>query len=120
MIIERRQNHRVSLTLPVRYKIFHLDQIENEIQEESFRLSAKSLDISLGGIQVVSEDPLFVGDVLELEFDLPQAGRVRTVAKMAWVKKGSGSDLGKTVCGIRFIPVYENDLEKIKVYFQKA
>ncbi len=40
MIIERRQNHRVSLALPVRYKIFHLDQIENEIQEESFRLSS--------------------------------------------------------------------------------
>ena len=117
MKIERRKDERVSLSLPVRFKVFDLASLEKDVRDQTLKSPAEAQDLSLGGIQVASEEPLRQGDVLELEFEVPGAGRVRTVAQMAWVRQeGEGRYCG----GVRFIPVYEDDLEKIRVYFRKG
>jgi hypothetical protein len=117
MKIERRKDERVSLSLPVRFKVFDLARLEKDVRDQALKVPAEAQDLSLGGIQVVSEEPLREGDVLELEFEVPGSGRVRTVAQMAWVREGAE---GRYSGGVRFIPVYEEDLEKIRVYFQKG
>jgi len=73
--------------------------------------------LSLGGIQVVSDKPLQPGTILELELVIPGTGLFERSRKLF----GAGripSPRGGINSGIQFIPVYEEDLMKLKEYLK--
>ncbi len=114
--LEKRKANRIILSIPVCYKVFQLEQLEKDVQDQALRLKAKLQDVSLGGLQVVSPVSFRQGEVLEIELDIPGGARVRSVAKVVWSKRnGTGADFRS---GIRFIPVYEEDLKKLEDYLK--
>jgi len=117
--LEHRMNDRVVFSVPVNYKIFQLENLEKDVKNETLGLKAAIEDMSLGGIQVVSEKPFSEGAVIELELPIPKDGSARTVAKVVWCREeGVGKDK-KFRSGIQFIPVFENDLKRVKDYFEE-
>lgn len=111
MKLEKRKDNRVILSVTVQYKVFQLDRLEKDVQDETLGLKAALQNVSLGGLQVVSAAPFQKGDILEIQLEIPNGGRVRSVAKVAWCEKdGAGPDYRS---GIQFIPVYEDDLKKL-------
>lgn len=116
MKLEKRKASRVILSVPVQYKVFQIDQLEENIQDEVLRFKANLQDVSLGGLQVVSANSFRKGDILEIEIKIPAGGGVQSVAKVIWCKReGSGPDYRS---GIQFIPVYEEDLIKLRDYLK--
>ncbi len=118
MQLENRRDNRVNLSVPVRYKIFQIENLEKDVKDPTLGLKAEIQDLSLGGLQVVSDKPFQSGSVLELEVDIPKVGLIRTVAKVIWCRPREGSSKGEFNSGIQFIPVYEEDLKKLNDYFK--
>ena len=120
MKLEKRQDNRVLLSVPLRYKKFDLSDLEKDIHNKVMDLRGDLQDLSLGGVQVVSNRSFDPGDILELEVDLPGKGMVRTVAKVIWSKPATGEDASEFATGIHFIPVYEQDLEKLGNFLREG
>ncbi len=116
--LEKRRDDRVLLSLPFHYKVFRLEDLEKDVRDETLSLKAAVENVSQGGVQVVSSHPFAVGDVLELELVLPQAGKVRTVAKIVWSREDKKGGENRHRSGVQFIPVYEEDLKKLNDYLK--
>jgi hypothetical protein len=114
--LEKRKASRVILSVPVHYKVFQLEQLEKDIQDEVLRWKAEVQDISSVGLQVVAPRPFREGDALEIEVDIPDRGRVRSVAKVVWCQRECLE--GDYRSGIQFIPVYGDDLKKLKEFLK--
>lgn len=117
---ENRKENRILLSIPVRYKVFDLQKLDKDVQDPNLGQEALLQNLSSGGLQVTSVTEFRAGDVLELEIDLPQEGRVRSVAKVVWCRKDGPLAPGHFHCGIQLIPVYESDLEKLNRYLDKG
>lgn len=119
MRLEKRKENRVVLSVPVRYKVYQVEQLEKDIRDQELKSGAEIKNLSIGGLQVVAAQPLPVGGVLELELEVPGKGMVRSVAKVVWSTRDD-----KAVCeyisGIQFIPVYEEDLQKVQEYLKSG
>ena len=116
---EKRKSNRIVLSLPVHYKVFQLEKLEKDVLDNVLGSRAAIQNVSSGGIQVVSTSAFQPGDVLEMELEIPGGGRVRSVAKVVWCRKEKHATHDYR-SGIRFIPVYEEDLEKLHHYLRKA
>ncbi|HVZ82004.1 MAG TPA: PilZ domain-containing protein [bacterium] len=117
MDLEKRREDRVLLSLPVRFKVFDLQRLEKDVQDPSLGSEAELNNLSSSGLQIASTQPFQRGDVLELELDLPETGRIRSVAKVVWCRKdGAGNGFH---CGIQLIPVYPEDLDKLHDFLKK-
>ena len=115
MYLEKRKEDRVLLSLPVRFKVFDLERLPEEIKDDRLDQSALIQDLSLGGLQVLSAVQLKEGDVVELEMEIPHKGLVRSVAQVVWCREVAPG--GSWYCGIRFIPVYPEDLAVLNQFF---
>ena len=115
--LEHRKNNRILFSIPAQYKIFQLENLEKDVLNDELALKAAIEDMSMGGIQVVSEAPFREGDILELELSIPSVGKARTIAKVVWSREESTQGRYVFRSGIQFIPVYEDDLKKVKAYF---
>ena len=120
MKLEQRKNDRVVLSLEVNYKVFQLKNLEKDVQDSTLDLKGAIQNLSLGGVQVVSDRLFQAGEILEMEMQIPGSGPVRTVAKVAWCKPDPASKSGEFLSGIQFIPVYEEDLRKVRDYFSSG
>ncbi len=114
---ENRKFDRESLYLPVHFKVFDTTRLEQEVGDGTLDRVGILQDLSVGGMQVVTGHPVKSGQILELELEVPGHGKTRTLAKVAWARPGSGPPKNDWRCGIQFIPVYEEDLTKVREYF---
>jgi c-di-GMP-binding flagellar brake protein YcgR len=120
MKLEQRQNNRILLSIPVNYKVYQIENLEQDIQDKVLGLKAEIQDLSLGGTQIVSSQAISPGSVLELNLDLADIGKVQTVAKVIWTKPDLENNPGDYRSGIQFVPVYEEDLQKLEDYFKRG
>src|SRR5579872_4617672 len=116
MKLEQRKDNRIVLSVPVLYKIFNLENLEKDVQDQTLNFKAALQDLSRGGIQVVSDQAFQPGAVLELEISIPGDKLVRTVAKVIWCRP-TGKEF---TSGIQFIPMYEGDLLKLNQYLKEG
>lgn len=114
---DNRKHRRVSLALPVRYKRFNPASLEADVADDGLPQVASLQNLSAGGVQLVSSEPLGPGDVLELSFELPEHGATRTVAKIVWAREEAEGGRVEYLSGVRFIPVYPEDLARVREYF---
>lgn len=74
MTTERRRYERV--TIPVSYRISGLSTAKRPV-----------LNMSLGGVRIDCDENLDIGQMLELEFFLPNGISIEASAKVVWIKK---------------------------------
>jgi c-di-GMP-binding flagellar brake protein YcgR len=71
---ERRRYERV--TIPVSYRISGLSTAKRPV-----------LNMSLGGVRIDCDENLDIGQMLELEFFLPNGITIEASARVVWIKK---------------------------------
>jgi c-di-GMP-binding flagellar brake protein YcgR len=71
---ERRRYERV--TIPVSYRISGLSTAKRSV-----------LNMSLGGVRIDCDENLDIGQMLELEFFLPNGISIEVSAKVVWIKR---------------------------------
>ncbi|MEZ5583700.1 MAG: PilZ domain-containing protein [Candidatus Competibacteraceae bacterium] len=89
------------------------DRIKAPIDCRSKRLASEhpqSLDISLSGIRVYSDNTLHTGEELEIQLDLPDKQRVQCRATVVWVKPLAATDIAHYEVGLQFIDLSADHL----------
>jgi len=100
---ERRRSPRVQVKVPFKYRITE-GKKTLKTREELIRCTRHgfTLDIGLGGMNVVLDDPLRVGDVVPFEiFLFHQVNRVEVFSRVQWV--------GLQNFGLRFLLMKPQD-----------
>jgi hypothetical protein len=113
MRLEKRNNNRLVLSVPIHFKVFQLENLEKDVRDKTLGLKGEVQDMTLEGLLVASSSPFKPGDILELKMEIPGAGAVQTLAKVVWCKP----EAAEYRSGVQFIPVREDDLRKLKEYF---
>jgi Tfp pilus assembly protein PilZ len=116
--LEQRKNNRIVFSVPVRYKVFELENLEKDVQNKVLNQRAEIENLSVDGIQVVSERSFKTGDILEVELEISGAEKVRTVAKVAWSRPRKENEKEEFCSGVQFIPVFEDDLRRLEEYLR--
>lgn len=112
--IQQRAFVRIDAVLPVTM------EFEDETEADSMRLlKAFTRDISGGGMQVISKEPIQLGSQLQLQIELPEFGSVRTIGKV--VRAEQPQDARSLFwISIKFIDIPEGIRSKIiKFIFKK-
>jgi hypothetical protein len=60
------------------------------------------IDISLGGVRIFSDEPMRVGELLKMEFFLPDVAPVTYTAEVVWIEELQGAPARFDV-GLKFI-----------------
>lgn len=61
------------------------------------------VDISLGGVRIFSDEALRVGELLKMEFFLPDVQPVTYTAEVVWVEALPAGDQARFDVGLKFI-----------------
>ncbi len=99
--IERRRFPRVMA--PVFYRI---PKMQRDMQHVS--------NLSLGGVRIYSNERLDVGQILELEFSLPNGSLVEAKARVVWIKELPPGSIELYDVGMEFFLLPEKALKKIQ------
>ena len=104
--IERRRYPRV--ISPVLYKA-------------TKQISAKRRvsDLSLGGARIYSDERLEVGEQLDLDFFLPDGSRIKSRAKVSWIKEMPEGKEALYDVGMEFIELSKATTEKLKTVLKQ-
>lgn len=104
-----------------------LDQIIDLLDLDNDAGSGKEIrremNISGSGIGLLIDEPVVVGEVLELRISLPvlklsSVMTIETIGEVVWVEeqKDEGDDKSRFCIGIKFISIHEDDREEIVGY----
>jgi c-di-GMP-binding flagellar brake protein YcgR len=110
----RRDNPRVSIKIPVKFFLVEEKKVLKKI--EDWRESKKcgfTLDLSLGGMQIVADHYLAVGSVLEFKIYILDKVKVVTVyARAVWTNKNS--------TGLHFLLMKPAEMDALTSFLEKA
>jgi c-di-GMP-binding flagellar brake protein YcgR len=111
MILERRGSPRLSMMIPVKYRLERDEKVLRGIEDwRSEENNALTLDMSLGGMQIAVDRSLAVGDVLH--FDIHLLDKARNASVYAKVIR-----TGKGKAGLQFLMMNDGEREALKAFF---
>lgn len=117
---DKRKHPRVKIEIPVKYKI--INQTEEALavmEQKKYHQMAKSQDVSVEGLFLVSESLLEKGDILKLEVHLPEEKHpVRAFSEVVWTLD-QGLPAGRHGAGIYFMALRDEDAERMKHFVDK-
>lgn len=110
LFIERRVNPRISIKLPVKYRVIAgQDEIKAIDVSENDEITTQTLNVSLGGVCLLTDQRLKVGSHLRLNITLPKFScEISAFAEVVW-SNNSGA-------GLHFDAMKEEDRDKLKNY----
>jgi c-di-GMP-binding flagellar brake protein YcgR len=113
MFVERRAHPRISVKVPVKYRLVQnqkeVASISKWREEEKH---GQTLDISLGGMYVVMDQPLAKGDIIKSDITLPNRSNLMGVyAEVVWTNE--------TGTGLHFLMIRDEDIEFLKAYLDQ-
>jgi c-di-GMP-binding flagellar brake protein YcgR len=112
--INRRDNPRVSVKIPVKFLPAEDEKVLKKIEE--WRESKKygfTYDLSAGGMQLVADYPLALGSVLEFKiYILDKVSVVTVYARVVWVNQNSA--------GLHFLLIKPAEREALTSFLKKA
>ena len=113
LFVEKRAHPRYAVTLTVKYRLIEdRGEIEKILERRNQKLDSKTLDISLGGMYLVSREKLNLQSILNVELTLPGDTTPFSVfSEVVWNNE--------TGAGLHFITIREPDLERLKAYLDK-
>jgi c-di-GMP-binding flagellar brake protein YcgR len=114
LLKERRVHPRIALKIPVIYRVLDdQEEIKRVLELRKKEKYGHTLDVSLGGLCIVTDQPLREGSILSLEITIPDAPKaLKAMAEVVWSSETGG--------GIRFLTMDENDMETLKTFISKA
>jgi c-di-GMP-binding flagellar brake protein YcgR len=114
LLKERRVYPRISVKIPIVFRV--LDdkaEIKSILDLRKKEKHGHTMDVSLGGLCVMSEQPVQTGNVLRLDISIPDTSKsLKAMAEVVWANDTGG--------GIRFLAMDEADIETLKSYLSKA
>lgn len=114
MFIEKRGTPRISIKIPVKYRLEE-DQVVRETIAEWQRKekNAYTLDMSLGGMRIVVDQSLMAGEILRFDLFLLDKTNVVTIyAEVKWTDEKSA--------GLHFLMMKNEEMEYLKDFLEKS
>ena len=112
LYIEKRAFPRYTGILDIKYRLIEDEiEIKSVLERRNQKLDTSTQDISLGGMYLTSKERLNSRSILSVEITLPKdASHVSVFAEVVWTNA--------TGAGLRFITIREEDLQRLKAYFE--
>ncbi len=105
---ERRRFKRADKNIEVTYKIVSLPTEAEKIKQQAEKNTVESVNISIGGIQLIDDEELGREQILRIEFKVE--GRQEPVVTFAEVKWSAKDNvLGRYRTGIEFLVLKDED-----------
>ena len=113
LFIEKRRDPRVDIKIPVKYSSSGNNSVSlNPPEKQKEEQSAQTLNLSLGGMYLVTEKRMDVGSVLYLDITLPDHPKhLSASAQVLWAFEKGG--------GLRFLTMKAEDAEALKGFLEK-
>lgn len=110
MFVEKRVHPRVSVKIPVKYRVIEdQKEIETVFERKKREQTTRTMDVSLGGLYIVADQLLNIGSILRLDISLPErASLISAFAEVVWANETGG--------GLHFLAMKEDDAESLKGY----
>lgn len=114
LFVEKRAYPRIPIKLPVKYRLVEdMAGIQSIIEMRKTEANTQTHDISLGGMYIVSNQPLTVGHILHLDITLPgKAKRLAAFGEVVWSKEAGA--------GLRFMMIKNEDLDFLKTFIEES
>jgi hypothetical protein len=114
MFAEKRHHPRVSLEIPLKCRFMDGALNVESLSEARRRvMNSTSRDVSLEGMKIQADIPLNVGDIMAVDFSLPEnPASISAFAEVVWIEQ--------EIVGIHFLALKEQDLESLKVTLAKV
>jgi len=107
---EKRVYPRVEISLRVKYKLIDdPKELGNILKDGKKDMEAQTMDISLSGMYLVSDQPMKKGNLIRIDIPLGEKGT--TLATFAVVMWATGPK-----SGLEFLSMKEEDTEALKTY----
>ncbi len=113
MFIEKRIHPRVSIKIPVKYRLIEdQKELDSVFERRKREQTSNTMDVSLGGLYIVAEQILKVGSILRLDISLPnRPALISAFAEVVWANETGG--------GLHFLAMREEDMEFLKAHLNK-
>ncbi len=110
MFVEKRIHPRVSIKIPVKYRVIEdQKELETVFERKKREQTTRTMDVSLGGLYIVADQILNIGSILRLDISLPEkASLISAFAEVVWANETGG--------GLHFLAMKEDDAESLKTY----
>ena len=110
MFVEKRIHPRVSVKIPVKYRVIEdQKELETVFERKKREQTTRTMDVSLGGLYIVADQVLNIGSILRLDISLPdRASLISAFAEVVWANETGG--------GLHFLAMKEDDAESLKTY----
>ncbi|MGH7740074.1 MAG: PilZ domain-containing protein [bacterium] len=114
MFIEKRVFPRISIKIPVKYRLIEdQKELDSVFERRKREQTTSTLDVSLGGLYIVAEQILKVGSILRLDISVPnRTDLISAFAEVVWSNETGG--------GLHFLAMREDDVESLKAYLTKS
>jgi c-di-GMP-binding flagellar brake protein YcgR len=114
MFVEKRIHPRVSVKIPVKYRVIEdQKELETVFERKKREQTTRTMDVSLGGLYIVADQVLNVGSILRLDISLPEkSSMISAFAEVVWANETGG--------GLHFLAMKEDDVETLKNYLNQA
>ena len=114
MFVEKRVHPRVSVKIPVKYRIIEdQKEIETVFERKKREQTTRTMDVSLGGLYIVADQLLNIGSILRLDISIPEkSSLISAFAEVVWANETGG--------GLHFLAMKEDDAESLKSYLLSA
>ncbi len=111
--VEKRIHPRVSIQIPLKIRLIEDPMGMTNLSELRKReINSKTLDASLGGMFISSEEKLNLGSIMSMNFSLPEFPvNISAFAEVVW-SNNNGS-------GVHFLALKEDDLASLKFTLAK-
>ncbi len=110
MFVEKRIHPRVSVKIPVKYRVIEdQKELETVFERKKREQTTRTMDVSLGGLYIVADQVLNIGSILRLDISIPErASLISAFAEVVWANETGG--------GLHFLAMKEDDAESLKNY----
>lgn len=114
MFIEKRVFPRISIKIPVKYRLIEdQKELDSVFERRKREQTTSTMDVSLGGLYIVAEQILKVGSILRLDISVPnRPDLISAFAEVVWSNETGG--------GLHFLAMREDDVESLKAYLTKS
>ena len=112
LFLDKRAHPRVPVKIPVQFRVMEDTKEISHVRELATKTkSAQTLDSSLGGMFVVADQALHLGNILSLKVMIPNKTLgLSAFAEVVWANA--------TGAGLHFLAIKEEDLQSLESYLK--